>query len=97
MYSILPAQRETLWVSRAAIFRHSSVVERLAVNEDVAGSSPAAGAKKRRVLMGSFFLVSETGLIQRQHDEIMRSRWFGGVVKGSESLLSTHLLRKRQS
>ena len=27
-----------------AIFRLSSVVERLAVNEDVAGSSPAAGA-----------------------------------------------------
>ena len=85
MYSILPARRETLWVSRAAIFRHSSVVERLAVNEDVAGSSPAAGAKKRRVLMGSFFLGSETGLVQRQHDEIMRNRWFGAGEEAEKS------------
>jgi hypothetical protein len=42
------------------IIRLSSVVERLAVNENVAGSSPAAGANElifKRLLRKSFVLL----------------------------------------
>ena len=37
-------------------FQRSSVVEQSAVNRSVVGSSPTAGAIKKRSLLGSFFL-----------------------------------------
>ena len=55
------------------IFRRSSVVEQEAVNFEVAGSSPAAGAKKRRVLLGSFFLVLRLCLNEGPANEVSRS------------------------
>ncbi len=53
------------------------MVEQEAVNFEVAGSSPAVGAKKRRVLEALFFLAMnvtarEPGLLHRQ-------KWFGVV------------------
>ena len=52
---------------RKQLFRLSSAVERLAVNEDVAGSNPAVGAMKRPLAFASgFFIVSRLGLNQQQ-------------------------------
>ena len=45
------------------VFPCSSVVERLAVNEDVVGSSPTGGAKiKRSASAGLFILLAMGGL-----------------------------------
>lgn len=61
------------------------MVEQEAVNFEVAGSSPAVGAKKRRVLEALFFLAMnvmarEPGLLQKQ-------KWFGVVRRSSEKSL----------
>ena len=39
------------------VFRDSSVVERLTVNQDVAGSNPAPGAKKHLRFEGVFLIL----------------------------------------
>ncbi len=52
------------------------MVEQEAVNFEVAGSSPAVGAKKRRVLVALFFLALHRGMRTRSFAE---QKWFGVV------------------
>lgn len=47
-------------------------------------------------LMGRFYFgCLATELSQRQHDEVVRSRWFGGAEKGNGSLLASLSERRR--